>query len=92
MDQARPHTSKLTRAFIESQKRLHVFYLPPYSPDWNPDEKVWNHLKWQELKSHQAKTKEELKELTQTKLLTISNNPSLLRGIYFRCCVADFLK
>jgi transposase len=40
MDQARPHTSKKTTAFIESQKRLHVFYLPPYSPDWNPDEKV----------------------------------------------------
>ena len=92
MDQARPHTSKLTRDFIESQKRLHVFYLPPYSPSWNPDEKVWNHLKCQELKSHQAKTKEELKELTQTKLQAMSNNPSLLRGIYFRCCVADFLK
>jgi len=52
MDQATPHTSKMTREFIESQKRLHVFYLPPYSPDWNPDEKVWKHLKTQELKKH----------------------------------------
>ena len=59
MDQASPHISKITRKYIESQKRLHVFYLPPYSPDWNPDEKVWNHLKCQELKSHQAKTNEE---------------------------------
>jgi len=92
MDQAKPHTSKLTRQFIESQKRLHVFYLPPYSPDWNPDEKVWNHLKCQELKSHQAKTKEELKELTRNKLQKMADNPSLLRGIYFRCCVADFLR
>ena len=92
MDQATPHTSKLTRTFIEGQKRLHVFYLPPYSPHWNPDEKVWNHLKCQELKSHQAKTKEELKELTQNKLQAMSSNPTLLRGIYFRCCVADFLK
>ena len=40
MDIATPHTSKKTQAFIESQKRLHVFYLPSYSPDWNPDEKV----------------------------------------------------
>jgi transposase len=92
MDQATPHTSQLTRRFIEKQKRLHVFYLPPYSPNWNPDEKVWNHLKCQELKSHQAKTKEELKELTQTKLQEMASNPSLLRGIYFRCYVADFLK
>ena len=92
MDQASPHTSKMTRLFIESQKRLHVFYLPPYSPDWNPDEKVWNHLKCQELKSHQATTKEELKILTQDKLQAMANNKRLLRGIYFRCCVADFLK
>jgi len=92
MDQASPHTSQLTRTFIESQERLHVFYLPPYSPDWNPDEKVWNHLKCQELKSHQAKTKEELKQLTQNKLHAMSKNATLLRGIYFRCCVADFLQ
>ena len=30
--------SKKTKAFISGQKRLHVFYLPPYSPDFSPDE------------------------------------------------------
>jgi transposase len=92
MDQAPPHTSGKTKAYIEKQPRLHVFYLPKYSPDWNPDEKVWNHLKHQELKSHQAKTKEELKTLTQRKLEMMAKNPSLLRGIFFRCYVADFFK
>ncbi len=67
MDQAPPHTSKLTRTYIESQKRLHVFYLPKYSPDWNPDEKFWNHLKHQELTRHQAKTNEEPRKLTQVR-------------------------
>lgn len=90
MDQAKPHTSKKTTAYIESQKRLHVFYLPKYSPDWNPDEKVWNHLKHHELKSHQAKTKEELKHLTKRKLQSMAKRPELLRGLYFRCCVSDF--
>jgi transposase len=61
MDQAPPHVSKMTKAFIEHQRRLHVFYLPKYSPDWNPDEKVWNHLKNHELKAHTAKTRDELK-------------------------------
>ena len=89
MDQAPPHTSKKTMGYIEDQARLHVFHLPKYSPDWNPDEKVWNHLKHQELKGHQAKTKTELKEMTQNKLETMSRNPSLLRGIFFRCCVAE---
>jgi transposase len=91
MDQAPPHTSKQTAAFIAGQRRLHVFHLPSYSPDWNPDEKVWNHLKHQELKGHQAKTKAEIKELAECKLTSMSQNPELLRGIYFRCCVADLL-
>jgi transposase len=91
MDQAPPHVSKRTRAYIDSQRRLHVFHLPTYSPDWNPDEKVWNHLKHQELKSHQAKTKEELKTLTTRKLTEMARNPELLQGIFFRCCMADVL-
>jgi len=91
MDRAPPHTSLATRAYIASQSRLHVFHLPSYSPDWNPDEKVWNHLKHQELKGHQARTKSELTQLTKEKLTGMSNNPELLRGIFFRCCVADIL-
>ena len=89
MDQAPPHTSKKTKAWIASQPRLHVFHRPKYSPDWNPDEKVWNHLKHQELASHQAKTKAELKELTRRKLQSMAKRPQLLRGLFFRCCVAD---
>lgn len=92
MDQAPPHTSKKTMSYIESQRRLHLFHLPKYSPDWNPDEKVWNHLKHQELKGHQAKTKPELRELAEVKLRTMSGNPSLLRGIFFRCCVAEYFR
>jgi transposase len=91
MDQAPPHVSKATRAYIARQARLHVFYLPPYSPDWNPDEKVWNHLKHQELKGHQATTKSELRDLSERKLQSMADTPELLRGIYFRCCVADLL-
>src|SRR5438552_7000900 len=81
MDQAPPHVSKKTMSYIESQPRLHVFNLPKYSPDWNPDEKVWNHLKHQELKGHQAKTKEELRDLTNRKLTAMASDRELLQGI-----------
>ena len=91
MDQAPPHTSKKTQTYINSQKRLHVFHLPPYSPDWNPDEQVWNHLKHQELKGHQAKTKEELKVLAENKLTKMANDSHAMRGIFFRCCIAVLL-
>lgn len=89
MDQAPPHTSKKTRSWVDSQRRLHTFYLPKYSPDWNPDEKVWNHLKHNELASHQAKTKDELKQLTRKKLQSMAKRPALMRGLFFRCCVAE---
>ena len=88
MDKAPPHTSKMTKEYISTQKRLHVFYLPPYSPDFNPDEQVWNYLKNEELKSHQARTKDEIKMLAQNKLESMSKNPKLLRGLFFRCDVA----
>lgn len=89
-DRAPPHTSQKTQRYIASQPRLHVFHLPSYSPDWNPDEKVWNHLKHHELKSHQAKTKDELTTLAHRKLKSMSNDPGLIRGLYFRSYVADF--
>lgn len=92
MDQAPPHTSKRTKSYIVSQPRLHVFHLPAYSPDWNPDEKVWNHLKNHELKAHQAQTKQELYELAEDKLCRMSQEPELLKGLYFRCCVAELLR
>jgi len=46
VDNGSAHKSKKTKAFLESQKKkIELFYLPPYSPELNPDELVWNHLK-----------------------------------------------
>ena len=89
MDRAKPHTSNMTKEFIEKHSRLHVFYLPPYSPDMNPDEQVWNYLKNEELKSHQASNTDELRALSLKKLKKMSQNEGTLRALFFRSCVAD---
>jgi transposase len=40
------HKAKMVARFVESMKdRLQLFFLPPYSPELNPDERVWNDLK-----------------------------------------------
>ena len=40
------HRSAKVRRFVEStQGRLWLFIQPPYSPELNPTELVWNHLK-----------------------------------------------
>jgi len=46
VDRHSVHRSKKVREFVASTKgRLKLFYLPPYSPELNPDELVWNYLK-----------------------------------------------
>jgi len=46
VDRGPAHITKKTRTFVESLKgKLRLFYLPPYSPDRNPDELGWKHLK-----------------------------------------------
>lgn len=40
------HRSSKVREFVKGTKgKLWLFYLPPYSPELNPDEHVWNYLK-----------------------------------------------
>lgn len=88
MDQAPCHRAKKLLKFVASQRRLHLFYLPPRSPEFNPDEKVWSHLKHHELKSHTAKTTAELKKLTRRKMQSMARNRSKVVGIFKRCEMA----
>jgi len=85
MDRATCHTSKMVKAFVESQKRLHVFYLPSRSPELNPDEQVWAHLKHHELKSHQETNLKGLKKLTKKKMNRLMRDKKKVRGIFKRC-------
>ena len=46
VDRGPAHIAKKTRAFVAGLGgKLRLFYLPPYSPDRNPDELVWKHPK-----------------------------------------------
>jgi transposase len=46
VDNLRVHYSRKVRAWLEKHKdRIEVFYLPPYSPEYNPDELLNANLK-----------------------------------------------
>ncbi len=47
LDNARVHHAKLVQRFIEINNRIHLIYLPPYSPDLNPIEKFWKFVRQQ---------------------------------------------
>ncbi len=52
-DNGSTHTSKETKAFLESVKgRLTVFYLPKYFPKLNPVEFLWTYIKWAKMKNY----------------------------------------
>jgi len=40
------HHSRPVRDYVDSlEGKLHLFFLPSYSPELNPDEQVWNYVK-----------------------------------------------
>ncbi len=88
MDCASCHQSKKVKDFIKKQTRLDVFYLPPRSPEFNPDEKVWWHLKTHSLRSHKAKTIPELKAITKRKMRSLSLNRKKVSSIFKLCKMA----
>lgn len=47
------HRGKEVKAYLAdgATKHIHLERLPPYAPDLNPDEGVWNHLKYVELRN-----------------------------------------
>lgn len=82
MDQAPCHVAKKVRAYVEGQKRIEVFYIPPYSPELNPDEKVWRHLKHVQLKNRCARDKGELSKLILSALRSIQKRPELIDSFF----------
>jgi transposase len=45
LDNASIHRSKKTRLYLQRHKNIHLFYLPPYSPEYNPVEMFWRWIK-----------------------------------------------
>jgi transposase len=76
------HKSKLVKRFVEDNaERLELFYLPPYSPDLNPDEPVWGHVKSRVAKAT-AQTKDELKNMVYRTLRRLQKLPGVVAGFF----------
>ena len=60
-DNLRVHHSKKVRAWLAKHKdEIEVFYLPPYAPEYNPDENLNAHLKTGLSKRAMPRTEKEL--------------------------------
>lgn len=72
MDNLNAHKSLLARAEIEKRQAQMVF-LPAYSPDFNPIEKMWSKVK-QILRGLKPRTQSELLSATATALDSVTKN------------------
>jgi transposase len=45
VDNVRFHHAKLLKSFLDFHPKLEIRYLPPYSPDLNPVERVWWYMR-----------------------------------------------
>lgn len=46
MDRARFHESSITRRYVrENRKRIRIYFLPKYAPEYNPAEQIWAEIK-----------------------------------------------
>lgn len=76
------HKAKLIKEFVAAQGgMLKLFYLPPYSPQLNPDEQVWAHVKRQ-VSRQLVQSKDEMKRLAIGALRRIQKLPELVKSSF----------
>jgi len=76
VDNLRVHHAKLVKAWIEEhEKQIAIFYLPPYSPEFNPDEYLNQDYKRNANKNNIPTNVKELKENTLEHMNALQNNP-----------------
>ena len=60
---------------------LKLFYLPPYSPQLNPDEQVWAHVN-RKVARQLVQSKDEMKRLALGALRRIQKLPALVKSFF----------
>jgi transposase len=83
VDGGSAHTSKMTKAFVKDLKgKLELFYLPPYSPELNPDELVWNHLKNHTVGRSTVTDKADFKSKVTSSMKSLQKNKAKIRSFF----------
>jgi len=77
------HKSKKVMKYIESlEGRLEIVFLPPYAPDLNPDELVWNQMRNIGTSKKPLKKGESLMNRAIFDLESIKRNKKLIRSFF----------
>jgi transposase len=77
------HKSSVVKNYLESQgNKLRLIYLPPYSPELNPQEYGWNAMKNRKVSSARISNQKELVTAVRSCLRRWQKNPGLVKGFF----------
>jgi transposase len=76
-------TATATKQYVASTDgRLSLFFLPPYSPELNPDEWVWKNVKHDQVGKIAARTLDELKNGIEKAIDRLQRLPEIVCGFF----------
>jgi transposase len=76
------HKTKKVQDYLELIKyQIRIYYLPPYSPELNPDELVWNHVK-NDMKGRFSASVEGLRKNLATCLFRLQKKKTLVIAFF----------
>jgi transposase len=90
LDNGKIHRGDPVHELLSRTSRLHLEPLPPYAPELNPDEGVWNHLK-RKLANGRPDTQSELMDVLADEICRLAASQSLLRGCIQQSELPPFL-
>jgi len=76
------HRSAARRLQERFGKRVRIEWLPPYAPDLNPDEQVWNRTKYSDLANYIPEDVDQLATAVQESLSRTRSQQALLRSFF----------
>ena len=77
------HKARVVTACLEKMKgKLRLFYLPPYSPELNPDEYVWNDVKNNAVGRSVITNVKKLRSTVESRLRYLQKNPAHVRTFF----------
>jgi transposase len=83
------HKARLVAPYVQSlEGKLELHFLPGYSPDLNPDEFVWNHLRHYGTTKTPLRKNESLRNRVEQNLADIKHSPKLVRSFFHASTVA----
>jgi transposase len=85
VDRGPAHVAKKTKAFVAGLGgKLRLFYLPPYSPDRNPDELVWKHLKSDTVGRTSITCLDDFRNKVKSSMLSLQRDPGKIRAFFHK--------